>query len=181
MNELKKKKVALIEDDPDVRSIIQQVLKPYAQDLEVVEATNAGEAMDLLFPDSPDEHLDAVILDLMMTYGKAAEELDETSDPHQVDTGVRILKRLRKAEKDGEIRYGSQPLWVSIITARNEPHLIQRVKELLGSRGRIYLKPFNDLVLEHDLALVLGLDSQVDPDLLPTGYSPPMQADGGTG
>jgi CheY-like chemotaxis protein len=180
MNEVKKKKVALIEDDPDVRSIIQQVLKPYAQGLEVVEATNAGEAMDLLFPDFPDERPDAVILDLMMTYGKATEELDETSDPHQVDTGVRILERLRKAEKDGETRYGSQPLWVSIITARNEPYLIQRLKKLLDGKGRIYLKPFNDLALEHDLVTVLGIDSLVDSELLPIGYSPPVRADGGT-
>ena len=180
MNEVKKKKVALIEDDLGIRSIIQGVLRPYAQYLDIVEGTNAGEAMDLLFPDSPDERPDAVILDLMMTYGKAAEELNETSDPHQVDTGIRILERLRKSEKDGDIRYGSQLLWISIITMRNEPYLIQRLRELLDGRGRIYLKPFNDLALEHDLVTVLGIDSLVNAELLPIGYAPPTRADGGT-
>ena len=174
------KKVLLVEDEPDMRSSIQSILKPYVQYLEVVEATNAGEAMDLLSWASPDERPDALILDLMMPYGEAAQELDyANSDSSQVETGIRILKKLREKEKSGEYRYGSQPLWVSVITARGNPNVIQRLGELLVNRGRIYLKPFSRREFVHDLALVLGIESQVDPDFLPPGYSPPMQADGG--
>ena len=179
MHDKAKKKVVLAEDDPDIRSQLRQSLGAYGQDMEILEATDAGEAMDLLFPDVDDERLDAVILDLMMPYGKAAEKLEADSDVDQVETGVRLLRLLRKSEKARDNRYGYDPLWVAVITARNNPHLIQELGELLGDRGRIYIKPFNDLELQHDLAHVLGIESKVHPDLLPPGYMPPKQAYGG--
>lgn len=180
MNSETKKKVVLVEDEPEVRLVIRQLLEPYAQDLEVVEATNAEEAMDLFPPKSKKKRPDALILDLMMPYAKAAEELDADSDPDQIETGVHLLHSLREWEKGEENSFNSLPLWVAVITARNNPHLIQRLEQLLESRGRIYLKPFDEVRLEHDLAVVLGIDSQVDPDLLPPGYLPPTHADGGT-
>ncbi|MBW2741453.1 MAG: response regulator transcription factor, partial [Deltaproteobacteria bacterium] len=79
-----KKKVVLVEDDPEVRKIIRETLSPYFQDIKVFEATNAGVAMNLLFPDPPDNRPDALILDLMMPYGEAGQELDSDSDHDQI-------------------------------------------------------------------------------------------------
>jgi hypothetical protein len=60
-----------------------------------------------------------------------------------------------------------------VVTARVHPPLINKLQLLLGERGRIYLKPFNDLLLENDLAVFLGLESQVPPIFLPKEYAPP--------
>ena len=179
MNDKVRKRVALIEDEADIKSQVKETLGAYGQDIEILEATDAGEAMALLFLDVDDEGPDAVILDLMMPYGKAAEKLDADSDVDEVETGVRLLRVLRESEKARDNRHGYDPLWVAVITARNNPHLIQELRELLEGRGRIYLKPFNDLELEHDLAHVLGIESKVHPDLLPPGYMAPEQAYGG--
>lgn len=174
-----KNKVLLVEDEPEVRLIIREILAPYSQDIDLLEATNAGEAMDLLFPDLPDNRPDALILDLMMPYGEAAQKLDADSDPDWIKTGVHLLHYLRECEMTEKISYGSHPLWVAVITARSNPHLIQNIELLLAGSGRIYLKPFNDLELEHDLACILHIKSQVDPILLSPEYSPPMRASKG--
>jgi len=174
-----KKKVVLVEDEPEVRKIIRETLSPYSQDIEVFEATNAGEAMNFLFPDSPDNRPDALILDLMMPYGEAGQELDSDSDQDQIETGVRLLDYLRNREKTEPGTDIACPLWVAVTTARSNPHLIQRMEQLLAGNGRIYLKPFNDLELEHDLACILNIKSHVDPILLSPEYSPPTRASGG--
>lgn len=173
-----KKKVVLVEDDPEVRKIIRETLLPYFHHIDVFEATDAGEAMNLLFPDPPGNRLDALILDLMMPYGEAGQELDSDSDPDQIETGVRLLDYLRKREKTEPGTDIACPLWVAVITARSNPHLIQRIEQLLAGNGRIYLKPFNDLELEHDLACILNIKSQVDPILLSPEYSPPKRSSG---
>ena len=174
-----KKKVILVEDDPEVRKIIRETLLPYFQDIDVFEATNAGEAMNLLFPDPPGNRPDALILDLMMPYGEAGQKLDSDSDQDQIKTGVRLLDYLRKREKTEPGTDIASPLWVAVITARSNPLLIQSIEKLLAGNGRIYLKPFNDLELEHDLACILNIKSQVDPILLFPEYSPPKRSSGG--
>ena len=174
-----KKKVVLVEDDPEGRKILLETISPYFQDIEVFEATNAGEAMNLLFSDPPGNRPDALILDLMMPYGEAGQELDSGSDQDQIETGVRLLNYLRNREKTELGTDIAYPLWVAVITARSNPHLIQRIELLLAGSGRIYLKPFNDLELEHDLACILHIKSQVDPILLSPEYSPPMRASRG--
>jgi len=174
-----KKKVVLVEDDPEVRKIIRETLLRYSQDIEVFEATNAGDAMNLLFPDPPGNRPDALILDLMMPYGEAGQELDSDSDHDQIKTGVYLLDYLRNREKTEFGTDIAYPLWVAVITGRSNPHLIQRIEQLFAGNGRIYLKPFNDLELEHDLAYILNIKSQVDPILLSPEYSPPTRASGG--
>lgn len=174
-----KKKVVLVEDDPEVRKILLETLSPYFQDIEVFEATNAGEAMNLLFSDPPGNRPDALILDLMMPYGEAGQKLDSDSDRDQIETGVRLLNYLRNREKTEPGTDIAYPLWVAVITARSNPLLIQSIEKLLAGNGRIYLKPFNDLELEHDLACILHIKSQVDSILLSPEYSPPTRASGG--
>ncbi|MEA1900673.1 MAG: hypothetical protein U9N47_07900 [Thermodesulfobacteriota bacterium] len=174
-----KKKVVLVEDDPEAKKIIRETLLPYSQDIDLLEATNAGAAMNLVFPDPPGNRPDALILDLMIPYGEAAQKLDAESDPDWIETGVRLLDYLRKREKTELGTDIAFPLWVAVITARSNPLLIQSIEKLLAGSGRIYLKPFNDLELEHDLACILHIKSQVDPILLSPEYSPPKRSSGG--
>ena len=168
-----KRKILLVEDDIAVREIVKEILEPYTSDVEILEAGDAGKAMDLLFSDFPRNRIEAIILDIMMTYGTATEVLDAASDPDLVDTGVRFLRFLRQKEEEIMAPSGHTPIWVSVITARSGIKVILTIQNLLGGRGRIYLKPFDDMVLEHDWALVLGLESQVDEELLPDDYARP--------
>ena len=133
-----KKKVILVEDDPEVRKIIRETLSPYFQDIDVFEATNAGEAMNLLFPASPGNRPDALILDLMMPYGEAGQALDSDSDQDQIETGVRLLDYLRNREKTELSTHIAYPLWVAVVTARNNPHLIQIEKPYLQYQINLY-------------------------------------------
>lgn len=177
MDNRAKKKVALIEDDPGNRRAIKQIFESYSE-IELVEAVDAGEAMKILFPDLPENHPDAVILDLMMPYGTAAEQLDDKSDPDCVETGVNLLHFLRKSEKSADNRHSSDLLWVAVTTVRNNPQLIRKIEQLLEKRGCIYTKPFDTFKLEDDLAQVLGIKSQVDPIFLSPEHLPPVQKDG---
>ena len=178
MDNRAKKKVALIEDDHGNRRAIKQIFESYSE-IELVEAVDAGKAMKILFPDLPENRLDAVILDLMMPYGTAAEQLNAKNDLNCDKTGVKLLRFLRESEKSAENCLSSDLLWVAVTTARNNPQLIRELGQLLEKRGCIYLKPFDTFKLENDLTQVLGIKSQVDPILLLSEHLSPVQKDGG--
>ncbi|MCP4345074.1 MAG: hypothetical protein GY795_06055 [Desulfobacterales bacterium] len=176
-----KKKIVLVEDDFDVMESIKQILASYTDEIEIQEASNSGEAMERLFPDSSLEPPDALILDLMMDYGNAKFRLDPNgSDSDGTETGVKLLEYLRQKEKDEQGRYKRNPTWVSVITARNAPHLVQNIRHMLDGNGRIYFKPFDEFMFESDLAHVLGLKTRIPIEFLPDGYEPPKQRIGGS-
>jgi len=173
-----KKKVALIEDDPGNRLAIKQIFESYSE-IELVEAVDAGEAMKILFPYLPENRPDAVILDLIMPYGSAAEQLNAKNDLNCDKTGVKLLHLLRESEKSADNRLSSDLLWVAVTTERSNPQLIRELEQLLEKRGCIYTKPFDTFKLEDNLAQVLGIKSQVDPILLSHEHLSPVQKDGG--
>lgn len=178
MDNQAKKKVALIEDNSGNRRAIKRIFESYSE-IELVEAVDAGEAMKILFPNLPENRPDAVILDLIMLYGTASEQLNAKSDPDCVETGVKLLRFLRESEKSADNHLSSDLLWVAVTTERSNPQLIRELWQLLEKRGCIYLKPFDTFKLEDDLAQALGIKSQVDPILLSPEYLPPVQKDGG--
>jgi len=178
MDNRTKKKVALIEDDPGSRRAIKQIFESYSE-IELVEAVDAGEAIKILFPDLPEKRPDAVILDLILPYGSAADQLNAKSDPDCVKTGVKLLSFLRESEKSADRCLSSDLLWVAVTTARSNPRLIRKLGQLLEKRGCIYTKPFDTFKLEDDLAQVLGIKSQIDPILLSHECLSPVQKDGG--
>ena len=178
MDNRAKKKVALIEDDLGSRRASKQIFESYSE-IELVEAVDAGKAMKILFPDLPENRPDAVILDLIMPYGTAAKQLNAKSDPDCIEAGVKLLRFLRESEKNADNRHSSDLLWVAVTTSRSNPQLIQELGQLLEKRGCIYLKPFDTFKLEHDLAQVLGIKSQVDPILLSPEHLSPVQKDRG--
>ena len=169
----KKKRILMIEDEPDVRKIIKNVFEPYTSYIEIIEAADAGKAMDILYSKDPEKRFDAIILDIMITYGTAAEILDAASDRDFKNCGLRFLRLLRQREEKIDTASVYTPIWVSVITALDGMKTIHETTKLLGKNGRIYTKPFDDSVLENDLALVLGLESNVDSIMLPDNYEPP--------
>ena len=177
-NEKKRIKILIVEDEPGLQKEIKEILEPYKAEIEVLSAHNAGEAIPLLFPNSPQEKPDALILDIMLPYGNAAEILYSDTDPKNIKTGLRLLKKLRKREKENPDK-NVPLLWTAVITARSNPRLIQELNNLLEDRGRIYSKPYSDVVLEHDLAIVLGIESKAPQVLLPQEYRPPVYMKGG--
>ena len=154
-----KKKIVIVEDDPEIRMIMMDFLQSYSE-YEVQQATNASEAMQILKGLEKGE-CQALLLDLMMPYGdQNPEELDSATDPEGKDTGIRLLRWLR------EIR-GDHTMWVAVVTAKNTPEVVATIQPLLGQRGRFYTKPFNDFHLAHDLATALGVNSRVPAALQP--------------
>ncbi|MCP4460909.1 MAG: response regulator [Cytophagales bacterium] len=175
-----KKKIVLVEDDADVMQCIKQVPILCSDEVEILEASNAGEAIELLFTNSSLETPDALILDLMMPYGDAKSRLDPNgSDSDGTETGVKLLEYFRQKEKD-EGWYKRNPIWISVITARNAPHLVQNIRHMLDGNGRIYFKPFDEFMFEYDLAQVLGLKTRISIEFLPSEYEPPKQRIGGS-
>ena len=153
-----RKKILIVEDDKAIIEILKVFLKGYAE-YEVYIARDARSAMNLL-NESEGVHFDAIFLDIMMPYGTppALEELQSTTDPDELETGLRLLRWLR------EIR-GEETVWVAVITARAVPRVAAEAQSLLKQRGCIYFKPFDDLRVEHDLATALGVSSKVPPEL----------------
>ena len=163
--------VLLVEDDPGVMKDIRALIRGYGSKIQVLEARNAGEALKSLAPGSEQIRPNAIVLDLSLPYGDGAEELNPKSDPKCLDTGLRLLKKIREDES----RYNQPPLWVSVITALSAYHVHHSVIQLLGQCGELYKKPFDTLVFEHDLVSILGVQSKVPRDLLPDHYQPPVK------
>ncbi len=159
-----RKKILIVEDDKAIIEILKVFLKGYAE-YEVYIARDARSAMNLL-NESEGVHFDAIFLDIMMPYGTppALEELKSSTDPEELETGLRLLRWLR------EIR-GEETVWVAVITARAFPRVAAEAQSLLKQRGCIYFKPFDNLRIEHDLATSLGVPSKVPPELQPGDYT----------
>lgn len=172
-NKNKKKRVLVVEDDKSLSESIEAMLKGYDAALEFCVVENAGEAWPHLFPENPKDRPDAVILDIMMPYGTAADSLDSESDPDCIETGVRLIRKLREQEKESNHQSGRLPTWVSVVTARSNPKLIEELNTILDGRGKLYFKPYKPTVLEHDLMHVSGIECNVPEVLLPRGYKPP--------
>ncbi len=166
------KRVLIIEDEPDVLAPLKKIFAPYGEDIQLVKAMTAEEALAELFDDKGQPAVDAVILDIMMPYGSAEtqEKLKGEGDKYELDTGLLLLKYLRQKEQ----KLKRSPLWVSIVTGRCAPKALNELKGLLMETGRLQTKPYNEFVLENDIVLALGLESQVPPILLPDGYHPPQ-------
>lgn len=147
----------VVDDDGSMAEHLRNQFAPYAPDLRVSVAGDAGEAFDQIQRSRPD----VVLLDLMMPYGSASSALNGDSDPDWIYAGLRLLERIREEE-----RIGAQPIWVGVITAAGGLGTAHRVRALLGANGRLYLKPFHPLRLEHDVVSAFGITSKVPPELL---------------
>lgn len=156
-----KKYIAIVDEELSIQDNLKKMMEPY-DDVEVYIAGDAGEILKLI---SKKKKLRAIILDLAMPYGNAKTTLKGRTDPQNLDAGIRVLRWLREKDKD---------IWVSVLTARAAPEVIREVKELLGQRGRIYLKPANNLEIENDLACALEIPSKVPQILLGANYRPPI-------
>lgn len=146
-------KVLLVEDDDEVAKSLLKRLNPYEGQLSCVRARDAGQASEFvrhaLDEGSP---FDALILDVMLPYASAGEELKSATDPDEVETGIRWLKSLSERWK---------PRWTAVVTGRANEGALREARALLGVDGALYTKPFDDLRFEHELVTALGLESKV--------------------
>ncbi len=159
-----------------MRRQLVALFEPYAPDLDVCEAGNAQTALEALRAFAPH----ALLLDLMMPYGALATPLDRETDPGQVQTGLQLLKWIRKQEAElGGHPDWPAPLWVTILTARSDVFIVSEARHLLGAHGNIHLKPQRSFRIEHEIVCRLGIESQVPPVFLAT--SDEFAATGGPG
>jgi CheY-like chemotaxis protein len=163
-----KKTILLVEDDSGIAEQLVNRFHKYKKYINIITAQNAGEVIDTIGDAVNHRSIDAILLDLMMPYGKARPQLDgKESDPDETDTGLRLLEFLRREEK----RSKTLPMWVAIITARSPFTIATRAIGLLEGHGEVYYKPFKTFKLEDDLATALNIPSQVPPILLRNNLS----------
>ncbi|MDM8540782.1 hypothetical protein QUF90_06810 [Desulfococcaceae bacterium HSG9] len=165
----------IIEDEENIINGIKRAFQSYCDFVKFIEAKDASEALAKIYAESSKKP-DAIILDLMMSYGSNKETrtlLDADDDPMMTDAGVQILKQLRLKEDEDNRFFEHYPLYVAIITARSEPLLHQELNRYLKGWGKIYAKPFNEDELVNDILYVFGKESKVIPELLPSGYKVP--------
>lgn len=151
--------VLIVEDHRKTAAYIERVLRPYAS--ETIRASDGGEAMKYL-ESIPPTTLGAVVLDVMLPYGTSAGALKGDTDPRQIETGIRLLEWVRECE-------GGASLWVAAVTACSQAAELQRIEELLGEYGRLYRKPFDGFLFEHEMARALGQESLVPDCFRPSG------------
>ena len=158
-NEEPLKRVLIVEEEQRVQEGLVGVFKSYSDLVEVRTANDAGQAIEALRLWSPN----LMVLDLMMPYGTEGAMLDEASDPHGNEAGIRVLEWTRRQEETEK----RPPLWVAVVTARADIGALQRVLQLMrGQTGWLFQKPFDSLVLEVAACDRLGLDCQLPPDIV---------------
>jgi CheY-like chemotaxis protein len=172
-----KKSVLIVEDESDVMKSVKTIFEAYKDQMTHLEAKTAEEAYTILFKENDHFAVDALILDTMMSYGKIEirKRLRGEDDTYSVKTGMLLLDYIRNQEVKAKEEI---PLWVSVITGRSAPNVLQCINKLLGDNGRLMTKPFNEFVLENDIAHVLGIKSKVPEIVLPEGYQPPKFSGG---
>ncbi len=154
-----KKSVLLVEDDLGVVEQIRKLLKKYEESIQLLVAENAGEALKILFPNTPIRHPDALVIDIMMPYGDAENQLNAQSDQYGKETGLCLLNYIREKEQEFKFKF----LWVTIITARSAIAIDNKANEL---HAKVFYKPFNTLRFEDSLVCALDVESQVPSFLL---------------
>ena len=173
-NSKQKKVLLIVEDDPAVRVAIKKIFDQY-NEIEIKDTDGPDKAWDILFSDNATRPA-VLILDTIMPYGGKLQELNGHNDPLEIETGLRLLERLRNHEQEHRL----SNIWTAIVTARSDPTILDKLYKQLGCHGRIYLKPFNDIELENDVAAIFGIDSKIPDHLLPKGYTPPTLQKGDT-
>jgi len=148
------KTILIVDDDKPLLIHVAEMFKDHKSRLKVKIAVDVEQALLNLPPMHP-EPPDVVILDIMMPYRSVSGKLDAKSDPIKLDAGIRVLKELRNWEQSKQ--GGTPAIWVAVITARNDPAVLQEIDGLLQGKGCIYCKPFDPDKLESDLLDVLGV------------------------
>ena len=146
---IKAQNILIVEDDISVCNHIKEIFSRYEESINVKTANNAGDAFEII---SSSWGIDAVVLDIMLPYGSASELLNEKFDPEGLYAGFRLLEIIRN---------DNSKTWAAVITARNSPKIVWKINDLLGDCGKIYFKPFDTFLLEHETVNALGILSKV--------------------
>ena len=107
------KTVLLVEDDLEIRDILQDLLEQEGYD--VVPASNGKQALDFLTLNDP-ARADLVILDLMMPMVSGWQVLDKMkSDPVLTDIPVIVLSAVTRKKPEGAITFLRKPFSLKVL------------------------------------------------------------------
>jgi CheY-like chemotaxis protein len=159
----KKKLVLIIEDDHSVARELINLFSAYKKSLLLEVANDAGDGLRIIKNRKNDRRHDALILDIMMPYGRARGKLLKGRyDPDENTTGIYLLEYLRKKEKKDT----AAPMWVAIITGRSPIVVGAKIEALIKNHGKTYYKPFSAIKLEYDLMMALGIPHKIPNGLI---------------
>jgi CheY-like chemotaxis protein len=101
------KTVLLVEDDLEIRDILQDVLE--AEGFDVFPASNGKQALDFLTLNQP-QHADLVILDLMMPMISGWQVLETMNkDPNLSEIPVMVLSAVARDKPEGASAFLRKP------------------------------------------------------------------------
>jgi CheY-like chemotaxis protein len=107
------KTVLLVEDDLEIRDILQDLLEQEGYD--VVPASNGKQALDFLTLNDP-QRADLVILDLMMPMVSGWQVLDKMkSDPVLTDIPVIVLSAVTRKKPQGATTFLRKPFSLKVL------------------------------------------------------------------
>lgn len=144
----------LIVDDPLVAESLKHTFRHYQSQIAVDTATSAGDALEIIQKRRPD----ALIVECWIRYGTADELLDAAvSDPMEHHTGLRLAWHVESSIREK----GTSPIHLFLMTSQGDYRDLPTMTTLLAVGAKLYLKPFDTIVLEQDVCAALGI---------PTGY-----------
>jgi CheY-like chemotaxis protein len=146
--------VLIVDDEGRFAIELERIFAGYRPAVNLLLAKDAGEGLRLFAAKAPD----VLILDIMMPYGDASLELEGATDPEMLETGIRLLRKIKVA-------YPAREFWIFVVTARS-PMALAELPRLLGERGRVYFKPFSLFDLECDVTEALGIPPRFPKDWL---------------
>lgn len=142
LNELKTNKVLLVEDNPELRAFIKEVL---SKNYEIIEATNGKEAWEIVTSDIPD----VVISDIMMA------EIDGLDLCRKIKADVRtnhipVIILTAKSGINHEIEGLNAGADIYLAKPFNIELLLLRLKNLLENRRLLQQKYYQSIMTETD-------------------------------
>lgn len=151
-----KLKVLIADGSFEVRESLKKIFLRYTDVIEILEAANAEDTLRLIKLHKPM----ALLMEVWLDYCGAKKTLDPRNlDLTGMDAGLKLLNHLENS--------GLLPRWTSLMTTR------RNFPASLNLKGRIYIKPFDDIFLEADLMGALGIPCQLPKGLLPDNYLSP--------
>jgi two-component system cell cycle response regulator len=149
------KKLLTVDDSKTIRMIVARAFKPY--DLEILEAANGLEGMDVAAREKPD----IIILDITMPVMDGYEMLSKLRESPELK-GIPVIMLTAEAGKENVLRIAKLGVRDYLVKPFKEDLVVERVgrvielkhKPLASSRKKASTDPLKILVVEDKPAIV---------------------------
>ena len=149
MAQMSKKKIVIVEDEPDIQEVISYNLR--REGFEVFTASNGAIGLSLINKEKPD----LVLLDLMLPSMDGLEICRSVKDAKETSNTLIIMVTAKGEESDivlglgvGADDYISKPF--------SPKELVARVKAVLRRGGEVQTTPEQDVIEVGDLCIDIG-------------------------